>query len=69
MRAIIDEDLPRSLAPLLREKGYEVYDTRDVGLRGHSDEEIFKFAQNKNARRNCHQRFAPFNRCFFSTPD
>ncbi len=49
MRVIIDEDLPKSLASLLREKGYEVYDVRDVGLRGHSDEEVFKFAQNKNA--------------------
>ncbi|KKT29882.1 hypothetical protein A3G55_01720 [Candidatus Giovannonibacteria bacterium RIFCSPLOWO2_12_FULL_44_25] len=49
MRVVVDEDLPRSLAPLFREKGYEVYDVRDVGLRGHSDEEIFKFAQSKNA--------------------
>ena len=49
MRIVIDEDLPRSLSSLLHKKGYEVYDVRDIGLRGHSDEEVFKFAQNKNA--------------------
>jgi predicted nuclease of predicted toxin-antitoxin system len=42
---LIDEDMPRSTAGELRQAGYEVADVRDVGLRGHSDEDIFAYAQ------------------------
>ncbi len=41
---VIDEDLPRSLGPLLKKFGYEVHDIRDCGLRGSDDSEIFRFA-------------------------
>ena len=42
---LIDEDMPRSTARELRHAGYEAYDVRDVGLRGHSDSEVFNYAQ------------------------
>lgn len=48
-RFVIDEDMPRSTAPALRTKGYEALDVRDFGLRGKSDDEVFKFAQKENA--------------------
>ena len=34
---IIDEDMPRSLATVLKKEGYEVIDIRDVGLRNQRD--------------------------------
>ena len=40
LRFLIDEDMPRSLAEVLRTKGFEVLDERDCGLRGGSDDEI-----------------------------
>jgi predicted nuclease of predicted toxin-antitoxin system len=44
-RFLIDEDMPRSTTKLLKDKGFDVLDVRDCGLRGKSDEEIFRFAQ------------------------
>lgn len=44
-RFLVDEDLPRSLAPALREAGFDTQDVRDVGLRGCSDAEVFARAQ------------------------
>ena len=49
LRFVIDEDMPRSTAKVLRAKGYEALDVRDLGLRGKSDDEIFKFAQKEKA--------------------
>ena len=46
---LIDEDIPRSTAKVLRDRGYKVLDTRDCGLRGAVDKEVFKFAQKENA--------------------
>jgi len=46
---LVDEDLPRSTARLLRESGFEAHDIRDLGLRGHSDQEIFEHAQRLGA--------------------
>lgn len=46
---LVDEDMPRSLTKLLRAAGYEVIDVRDVGLRGHTDTEIFAYAQAEQA--------------------
>ena len=45
MLILIDEDLPRSLAEVLRLLNFEVEDVRDIGLRGKSDEAIFNYAQ------------------------
>ena len=42
---VIDEDMPRSTAKLLRTNGFEAFDVRDCGLSGKSDEEVFEFAQ------------------------
>lgn len=44
-RVLIDEDLPRSLAPALREAGFDTQDVRDIGLRGRPDAEVFARAQ------------------------
>jgi len=44
---LVDEDLPRSTAVSLREVGHDAVDVRDVGLRGHRDDEVFAFAQNQ----------------------
>jgi hypothetical protein len=41
MRFLVDEDLPRSLATALRSAGHEVFDVRDIGLRGRPDHEVF----------------------------
>jgi predicted nuclease of predicted toxin-antitoxin system len=46
---VIDEDLPRSTAKILRANGFEVYDIRDHGLRGQADEAILSFATQKKA--------------------
>ncbi len=46
---LIDEDLPRSTARLLRSLGYEAIDVRDIGLRGAKDSEIFAHASKINA--------------------
>jgi predicted nuclease of predicted toxin-antitoxin system len=45
LKFLIDEDIPRSTAKVLRERGYKVLDVRDCGLRGEVDEDVFKFAQ------------------------
>ncbi|OGW28894.1 MAG: hypothetical protein A2X59_09135 [Nitrospirae bacterium GWC2_42_7] len=49
IKFVIDEDMPRSTAKILRANGYEALDVRDVGLRGKSDNEVFKFAQQEKA--------------------
>jgi predicted nuclease of predicted toxin-antitoxin system len=46
---VIDEDMPRSTAVVLRQAGHSAEDVRDVGLRGHSDEEVFEYAQTQGA--------------------
>lgn len=45
MKFLIDEDMPRSTADLLRSLGIEAIDIRDVGLKGAADAKIFMFAQ------------------------
>lgn len=49
LKFLIDEDMPRSTAKTLRDQGYDVLDVRDCGLRGKSDEDVFKFAQDETA--------------------
>ncbi|MBI1729330.1 DUF5615 family PIN-like protein [Candidatus Acetothermia bacterium] len=48
-RYLIDENLPRSLAPALRKLGFEAQDVREVGLRGQPDVSIYKYAQREHA--------------------
>ena len=45
---LIDEDVPRSTARLLQQQGFDAEDVRDVGLRGHSDSDVFSYAQENN---------------------
>lgn len=44
-RFLIDEDMPRSTAIALHAAGYAADDVRDIGLRGHSDADVFARAQ------------------------
>jgi predicted nuclease of predicted toxin-antitoxin system len=46
---LVDEDMSRSTAVVLRQAGHEAEDVRDVGLRGHSDQEVFDRAQAQGA--------------------
>jgi uncharacterized protein with PIN domain len=46
---VIDEDMPRSTGRILKQRGYDVRDIRDYGLRGAEDEEIYEFAQREKA--------------------
>ena len=41
---LVDEDLPRSLAPQLRSAGFATEDVRDVGLGSRPDEQIAAYA-------------------------
>lgn len=49
MNAVIDEDLPRSFASVLVGCGFTVFDVRNCGLRGFSDDAILEFALEKHA--------------------
>ena len=49
MRFLVDEDLPRSLAEVLRSAGHDALDVRDIGLRGHPDLAVSKAAQESGA--------------------
>jgi len=44
LNLLIDEDMPRSLAPPVRALGFSVQDVRDIGLRGHWDNEVLEAA-------------------------
>jgi predicted nuclease of predicted toxin-antitoxin system len=46
---LIDEDMPRSTAVVLREAGHAALDGRDIGLRGRTDAEVFAYAQSRGA--------------------
>ncbi len=49
MRAVIDEDLPRSVGVVLGELGWEVKDVRDTYLRGKSDKLVIDFVKKQGA--------------------
>ena len=48
MRFLLDADIPRSSARVLRKLGHEVLDVRDINLGGATDEEIMKYAKQNN---------------------
>ncbi len=41
---LLDEDMPRSTARVLRESGHAADDVRDVGLQGATDTAVFRYA-------------------------
>ncbi len=45
MRFLIDADLPRSSAEVVRRHAHEAIDVRDIGLRSAKDPEIARYAQ------------------------
>lgn len=48
-RFLIDENMPRPLAPALLAAGHAAEDVRDVGLRGHPDPDVWAYAQTHGA--------------------
>lgn len=42
-KVLVDEDMPRSLAVVLRRHGIDAHDVRDVGLRSAPDQRIFAY--------------------------
>jgi len=46
---VVDDNMPRTTASVLRDAGYEAINVRDVGLRGADDEDVFAFAQSRQA--------------------
>jgi predicted nuclease of predicted toxin-antitoxin system len=48
IRFLIDEDMPRSTAKLLRQAGFECLDVRDTELRGGKDDAIYQRAQKED---------------------
>jgi predicted nuclease of predicted toxin-antitoxin system len=49
IKFIVDEDMPRSTATVLKNRGFDALDVRDCGLRGKSDDDIFRYAQQVDA--------------------
>ena len=49
LKLVIDEDMPRSTGKVLKDRGYEVKDIRDYGLRGANDGEVYQFAHKNQA--------------------
>jgi len=45
LRILVDEDMPRPTAPLLRSLDVDAVDVRDAGLKGAADTKIFEYAQ------------------------
>ena len=45
MWRFVDEAMPRSTPPALRQAGWPAEDVRDVGLAGHEDSEVLAYAQ------------------------
>ena len=48
LKFLLDADMPRSSAKLMRSLGYDIEDVRDIGLRRAKDEEIVKYALKNN---------------------
>ncbi|HLO87644.1 MAG TPA: DUF5615 family PIN-like protein [Nostocaceae cyanobacterium] len=49
MNFLVDENMPRSLAPQIAALGFAVQDVRDIGLRGHPDTEVMEAAISADA--------------------
>ena len=49
MKFLVDENLHRKLAAEIRALEHEAEDVRDIGLQGHSDEEIYEAAADADA--------------------
>lgn len=48
LKFLLDADMPKSSAKLMRSLGYDVEDVRDLGLRSAKDKEIVKYALKNN---------------------
>lgn len=44
MNFLVDENMPRTLAPKIAAMGFTVQDVRDIGLQGRPDNEVFEAA-------------------------
>ncbi len=48
LRFLLDADMPRSSAGMMRSIGLELEDVRDIGMRGATDKEIIEYALKNN---------------------
>lgn len=48
LKFLLDADMPRSSAEVIRRIGYEVEDVRDIGMRAAKDKEIIEYALKNN---------------------
>ncbi len=49
MNFLVDENMPRTLAPKIAAMGFTVQDVRDIGLQGRPDNEVFEAAISSDA--------------------
>lgn len=49
LKLLVDENMPRSLAPQIAALGFSVQDVRDIGLKGHPDTEVMEAAVTADA--------------------
>lgn len=49
LKFLLDADMPRSIAEVIRSLGFDVEDVRDIGMRAAKDKEIIEYAL-KNKR-------------------
>ena len=47
MQFLVDASLPRSTAPVIRARGHDAIDVRDIGLGGAPDDDIALYAQSQ----------------------
>ena len=49
MKFFLDENFPKTITPILEEKGHEVFDIRSTQFEGADDASLFEFAQQNEA--------------------
>lgn len=48
LKFLLDADMPRSSAEVIRSIGYDVEDVRDIGMKATKDKDIIKYALHNN---------------------
>jgi predicted nuclease of predicted toxin-antitoxin system len=50
LKFLLDADMPKSSAQVIRNLGFEIEDVRDIGMRAAKDREIMDYAFKKKIR-------------------
>lgn len=59
LKFLLDADMPKSSAEVIRSLGFEIEDVRDIGMRAAKDREIMDYAsRNRKAQISTKQRSA-----------